>query len=335
MPRKPRVHFPGAFYHVILRGNADHPIFLNDRGRHHFYELIGEGVERFGYRVHGFCLMTNHVHLLIQVGEIPLSRIIHNLTLRYTAWLNRRHSRIGHLFHGRYKALLVDAENYLLELVRYIHLNPVRAGMVKRADEYRWTGHRVMAGLENLPWMTTDWILSQFGSSLAVARKRYESFVDEAIGGGERKEFRQGTHDGRIIGDDAFAEMAMRSAEEKSRCAITMDDVVTLVCRHYGVSEPEMAAPGKVRRTSEARAAAALLVRELPGLSLTALATRLGREVSALSRAARLRAKTPDESAMTALFSAIERYRKCPNVKIDTIGQWYAEASALPVMPSR
>lgn len=144
MPRKPRIHFPGALYHVILRGNAGHPIFLDDRGRQHFYELIGEGVDRFGHRIHGFCLMTNHVHLLVQVGEIPLSRIIHNLTLRYTAWLNSRHSRIGHLFHGRYKALLVDAENYLLELVRYIHLNPVRAGMAKLADEYRWTGNRAI-----------------------------------------------------------------------------------------------------------------------------------------------------------------------------------------------
>jgi REP element-mobilizing transposase RayT len=317
MPRKPRIHFPGALYHVILRGNAGHPIFLNDRGRDHFYELIGEGVERFGYRIHGFCLMTNHVHLLVQVGEIPLSRIIHNLTLRYTAWLNRRHARIGHLFHGRYKALLVDAENYLLELVRYIHLNPVRAGMARRADEYRWTGHRALAGQESLPWMTTDWVLSQFASSVSIARNRYEAFVQEAGGDGERKEFRQGTYEGRIIGDDVFAEEAIRSAEEKCRCSVTIDDIVSAVCRHYGVSEAEMAAPGKIRRLSEARATAALLVRELPGLSLTALATRLGREVSALSRAARLRAKAADDPSMASLFSAIAvndgKMSKCQN----------------------
>src|ERR671930_1192258 len=138
MPRKPRIHYPGALYHVIMRGNAGCPIFLNDRGWEHFCDLIGQGVEGFGHRIHAFCLMSNHVHLLVQVGEIPLSRIIHNLTLRYTAWLNRRHSRIGHLFHGRYKALLVDADNYLLELVRYIHLNPVRAAMTELPDEYRW-----------------------------------------------------------------------------------------------------------------------------------------------------------------------------------------------------
>ena len=99
MPRKHRIHYPGALYHVILRGNAGYPLFLDDSGREHFYDLVGQGVERFGHRLHAFCLMTNHVHLLIQVGEIPLTRVIHNLTLRYTAWLNRRHNRIGHLFH--------------------------------------------------------------------------------------------------------------------------------------------------------------------------------------------------------------------------------------------
>ena len=303
MPRKPRIHYPSALYHVILRGNAGLPIFLNDRGRHHFCELIGEGVERFGHRIHGFCLMTNHVHLLVQVGEIPLSRIIHNLTLRYTAWLNRRHSRIGHLFHGRYKALLVDADSYLLELVRYIHLNPVRAGMAKCVDEYRWTGHRALVGRDSQPWMTTDWVLAQFGSTTVVARKRYEAFVQEAIGEEERKEFQQGTHEGRIIGDDAFAEEAIRSAEGKSRCTVTLDDVLSAVCHHYGVTENEMAAAGKIRRLSEARAAAAFLVRELPGLSLVSLATRLGREVSALSRAAQLRAQIAGDPATTALFS--------------------------------
>lgn len=317
MPRKPRIHYPGAFYHVILRGNAGLPIFLNDRGRHHFYELIGEGVERFGHRIHGFCLMTNHVHLLVQVGEVPLSRIIHNLTLRYTAWLNRRHSRIGHLFHGRYKALLVDAENYLLELVRYIHLNPVRAGMAKRADGYRWSGHQALAGQESLPWMTTDWILSQFGSSLTVARKRYEDFVQEAVGEEERKEFRQGTHEGRIIGDDIFADEAIRSAEEKSRSTVTLDGVLSAVSRHYGLSVDEISAPGKTRRPSEARAAAAFLVRELPGLSLTSLAKRLSREVSGLSRAARLRAKDTGDPIITSLFSSLsgddQQMFKCQN----------------------
>lgn len=136
-------------------------------------------------------------------------------------------------------------------------------------------------------------------------RKRYEAFVQETAGEGEREEFRQGTHEGRIIGDDVFAEKAMRSAEEKSRCSATIDDIVSIVCHHYGISEAELAAPGKTRRPSEARAAAALLVRELPGLSLTALATRLMREVSALSRAARLRAKAVDDPMMTALFSAV------------------------------
>jgi len=299
MPRKPRIHFPGALYHVILRGNAGQPLFLDDRGREHFYDLIQQGVERFGYRIHAFCLMTNHVHLLVQVAEVPLSRVIHNLTLRYTAWLNRRHGRIGHLFHGRYKALLVDADTYLLELVRYIHLNPVRAKITELPEEYRWTGHRAIAGRESLPWLTTDWVLSQFGRDLGSARKCYAAFVNEAIRGGTRKEFGQGTHEGRILGDDDFAEYVTRSAEGKIGNSVTLDDVLSAVCRHYGISEAEMAAPGKARCASEARAAAALLVREISELSLTALAERLGREVSGLSRAARLHAaKARDDSSI-------------------------------------
>lgn len=240
MPRKPRIHFPGALYHVILRGNAGYPIFLNDRGREHFYDLIGQGVERFGHRIHAFCLMTNHVHLLVQVGEVPLSRIIHNLTLRYTAWLNRRHNRIGHLFHGRYKALLVDADNYLLELVRYIHLNPVRAAMTELPDEYRWTGHRALAGSESLPWLTTDWVLSYFGRNVGSARKRYMAFVNEALRAGTRKEFGEGTHEGRILGDDDFAEEVIRTAEGKTCDAVTLDEALSAICRHYGISVDEM-----------------------------------------------------------------------------------------------
>lgn len=306
MPRKPRIHFPGALYHVILRGNAGQPIFLNDRGREHFYDLIGQGVERFAYRIHAFCLMTNHVHLLVQVGEVPLSRIIHNLTLRYTAWLNRRHNRIGHLFHGRYKALLVDADKYLLELVRYIHLNPVRAAMTKLPDEYRWSGHRALAGRESLLWLTTDWVLSCFGSKVSSARKRYMAFVSDAVTSETRKEYGQGTHEGRILGDDDFAEDVIRLAEGKTCDAVSLDDVLSAVCRHHGISMAEIAAPGKARGPSEARAAAALLVREIPYLSLTALATRVGREVSALSRAARLHAvKTKNDTSFSTLVSEL------------------------------
>jgi REP element-mobilizing transposase RayT len=171
MARKPRVHYPGALYHAILRGNSGQTIFFDDNDRTRFYLLIQEGVERFGHRIHAFCLMTNHVHLAIQIADISLSRILQNLSFRYTRWVNWRQGKTGHLFQGRYKAVLIDADTYLQELTRYIHLNPVRAGMVRETEKYPWSSYRAYLGLETIPWLSTDWVLSQFSKRLSVARR--------------------------------------------------------------------------------------------------------------------------------------------------------------------
>ncbi len=128
MARHPRIHLAGALYHVMLRGNGGQSVFIDDEHREHFESLVGEGVARFEHRIHGYCWMANHVHLAIQVNQVPLAKIMQSLSFCYTRWLNKRQNRIGHLFQGRYKALLVDADAYLLELIRYIHLNPIRAG---------------------------------------------------------------------------------------------------------------------------------------------------------------------------------------------------------------
>jgi len=135
MARKPRLHYIGAVYHVMVRGNSGQNIFADDEDRYRFYLFLQEGVEKFGYRIHAFCLMNNHVHLAIQVGDKPLSRIMQTLCFRYTQWVNSRQKRVGHLFQGRYKAIVVDADAYLAELVRYIHLNPVRAKIVKTPED--------------------------------------------------------------------------------------------------------------------------------------------------------------------------------------------------------
>ena len=169
MARKPRVYYPGALYHVTLRGNAGQAIFFDNRDRTRFYLLLQEGIERFRHRIHAFCLMSNHVHLAIQVGDIPLSRIMQNLSFRYTRWINWRQNRSGHLFQGRYKAVLVDADAYLLELTRYIHLNPVRAGIVKEPEDSPWSSHRAYLGREVISWLTTDWVLSQFSKRVGVS----------------------------------------------------------------------------------------------------------------------------------------------------------------------
>ncbi len=141
MARKPRVHVPGGIYHVMLRGNGGQDIFFIPEDRDELYRLVAEGTARFEYRVHAYCLMTNHLHLAIEVGRVPLSRGMQNLAFRYTRWIHRREKRTGHLFQVRDRALLIDREAYLLELVRYIHLNPVRAGLVSDPLDYPWSSH--------------------------------------------------------------------------------------------------------------------------------------------------------------------------------------------------
>ena len=303
MARKPRIHYPGAVYHVILRGNAGESIFFDDRDRYRLYLILQYVVERFGCRIHGFCFMTNHIHLVVQSGDVSLSRIMQNLTLRFTKWVNYTQSRTGHIFQGRYKALLLDADAYLMELVRYVHLNPVRAGMVASPDDYPWSGHHAYMGKEKLPWLTTDWVLSMYSNDKQKARQRYETFVAEGIGETRRNEFHDGTCDGRILGDDNFADEAFAKANQRRIHDYRLADIVSAVCRRYGITEEQLKSPGKTRLYSEARAVAALLVRESQGISLTELGKMVNRDIAPLVRSAQrlLEEMAKDEALKTRI----------------------------------
>ena len=146
MPRYPRLHVPGAFAHVTLRGNHRQDIFFSAADRELFNQLVGEVIECCGARLHAYCLMTNHVHLLIQVGDVPLGRIMLRIASRYARTIQQRFYTTGHLFERRYHSILVDADECLLELLRYIHLNPVRAGMVDNIAAYPWSSHHAYVG---------------------------------------------------------------------------------------------------------------------------------------------------------------------------------------------
>ncbi len=287
MARKPRIHLPGGVYHVMVRGNGGQDIFLSSDDRCHFLLLLQEGVVRFGHRIHAFCLMTNHVHLAVQVADIPLSRIMQNLSFRYTRWFNRRQRRTGHLFQGRYKAVLVDRDAYLLELVRYIHLNPVRAGMVKEAGDYEWSGHRACVGLDTLPWFTVDYVLGQLADNVARARRRYAAFVRDGAEDGYRQEFHQGGEDSRLLGDDRFMEDALAHLPTPHVLAPDLDTIIRCVCDRYGVEEAELAAKGRMRRPAEVRAVTGWLAAELNSASLSEVANRFGRDIATLSGAVR------------------------------------------------
>lgn len=244
MARKPRIHYPGAFYHVTLRGNGKQDIFFEEQDRYRFYLLLQEGVERYHHQVHAFCLMTNHIHLVVQVAEIPLSRIMQNLSFRYTRWVNWRHDRSGHLFQGRYKAVLVDGDSYLLELVRYVHLNPVRARMVPTPDEYPWTSHGAYCGRETLPWLTTDQTLAMFAEKRERAVRAYTAFMRDGLAEGRRPEFHgEGIADSRIFGEDDFVER-MIGEESGFACRIAMEDILSGILVSYAVSPMKVAGVG-------------------------------------------------------------------------------------------
>jgi len=178
MARQLRLEFTGAIYHVTSRGNARNAIFIDDEDRKMFMGYLGEVVARFGWLCHAYCLMDNHYHLLIETPEANLSQGMRQLNGVYTQRFNRRHGRVGHLFQGRFKAIVVERDSYLLELCRYVVLNPIRAGMVAQIERYPWSSYPATMGLADCPaWLETDWVLGQFAKTRAVARRRYADFV--------------------------------------------------------------------------------------------------------------------------------------------------------------
>ncbi len=270
----------------MLRGNGGQPVFLTDDDRYRFYLLLQEGTTRFGFRIHAFCLMTNHIHLAVQCGDIPLSRAMHNLSFRYTRWINWREKRTGHLFQGRYKAVLVDGDSYLQELVRYIHLNPVRSGMVKMPEEYTWSGHRAYLGKELLPWLTTDWVLEQFGKTVATSRVGYRQFVLDGLGEEHLPEFHGSGEDARLLGDDNFMNKCLSVGSAKP-IRLTVQEVAATVCSAYQIDEGRLKAPSQERIASEARAVVGWLAYESGGITLSEVGRYLNRDVGSVSSSIR------------------------------------------------
>ena len=171
MARPLRIELPGALYHVTSRGDGREDIYLGDADRRAFLTLLGEVCERFNWWGHAYCLMTNHCHLLVETPDGNLSKGMRQLNGVYTQSTNRRHGLVGHLFQGRFKAILVERDAYLLALARYVVLNPLRAGMVPAAGDWAWSSYRAMVGQASAPaWLETDWLLGQFGEERAGAQ---------------------------------------------------------------------------------------------------------------------------------------------------------------------
>jgi len=213
MARPLRIEYPGAVYHVTSRGNARNKIFNDDQDREILLSVLGEVVKRYNWLCHAYCLMDNHYHFMIETPDANLSIGMRQLNGIYTQKYNRRHHKPGHIFQGRFKAILVQKEDYLLELCRYVVLNPVRAGVVEKPEAWRWGSYQSTAGLRKEPdYLSTDWILGLFNSKRTVARKQYRAFVREGIHRGSPWGGLQGQV---LLGEEGFVEKLKDLLEDK------------------------------------------------------------------------------------------------------------------------
>ena len=309
MARKPRLHFPGAVYHVTLHGNGHQPVFHDATDRTRFLLLIQEGIEKFGHKVHAYCLLPTSLQMVVEVADIPLSRIMQQLGFRYTRWFNDWHNQAGHLFQGRYKAILIDPEKYLLPLVREIHLAPVHTGLETVPMHYLWSSHLAYCGREKVLWLSTDRTYLQIEETGIRAAMKFHAYVNEGAAEESQINFNRGSEsDPRVLGDEEFVSGVMKLSRQKYRPKVNPEKVLQIILERYKLTEEELAAHGKNRLYSEARAYLSWLYLETGCDTLTALGERLNRDVSSLSSAVRrlqLKAKKDEKVA--------DRYQKLLN----------------------
>lgn len=316
MPRKSRIDAPGALHHIICRGIERRAIFEDDHDRDRFIERLAAVLEGTGTLCYAWALIPNHFHLLIRTGSIPVAGVMRRLLTGYAVNFNLRHRRSGHLFHNRYQSILCQEERYLLELVRYIHLNPIRGGLVadmKSLDGYPYSGHSRLMGKIKSGFQDTEQVLSMFSRTRREARKRYRDFVMKGLLAGSRPELtggglirsaggwralkelrREGVHlksDERVLGDSDFVAAMLKAADEKLERKYRLqaegygfEEVVARVCGIYKLNRRDLLSWGKRRRRAKARSVLAYWsVREL-GMSVREAGEKLGLSASAASR---------------------------------------------------
>jgi len=317
MPRTARIDAPGALHHIIGRGIERRQIFQDNADRNNFINRLSTILKQTSTYCYAWALIPNHFHLLLRTGKEPIATVMRRLLTGYAVSYNRRHRRSGHLFQNRYKSILCQEDPYLLELVRYLHLNPLRAGVVssiKELDRYPYSGHSRLMGKIKDQWQDVDTVLALFGKKRYAAKKKYREFVEKGILEGKKPELtggglirsvggwgvlksmrRMDVHlksDERILGDSDFVDMVLQDAaekiERKYRLKATGYDFNTLVERVSGIFKIEvkqLLSPSKQPERVMARSVLSYwAVREL-GISGTAVGERLGLSQSAVSRA--------------------------------------------------
>lgn len=316
MARQARLDIPGALHHIMVRGINKSDIFDDDQDKALFLERLGSNVTEGKCTIYAWVLMSNHMHILFKSGREGISSVMRKLLTWYAQYYNRRHHRTGHLFENRYKSILCDEDEYLLALVRYIHLNPLRAKIVRTMEEldsYRWSGHRAIIGKADNPWMDTEYILSQFGGTRRMALQGYRRFISEETGKDEIKALRGGglirSHGGwsqvlamrrrgqkeafdeRILGGGDFVNEVLKDAEDRQvrqlrnkRAGRTIQMIIDEECRKGGVSPAELRGGSKRRKVSGVRSLIALRSRDELGQSSAEIARHVGINTSSVIR---------------------------------------------------
>lgn len=319
MPRGPRLDSPGLLHHVRARGIERRRIFHSDGDRDDFLNRLESVCGKEAAFIYAWCLMPNHVHLAIQTGADPLSRVMQRLLTGYAVNFNKKHQRAGHLFENRYRSKVVEDEPYLLALVRYIHLNPIRAGLVSALGdlaEYPWCGHSALMGGVGRPWQETETVLARFGGKVGPARRRLADFMSSTGAGKDRDLFRDGGGDARvgasvgdqlrrqpggerrdyrIVGGDRFIESVLqKTSREQERRKAPIEErwdafqrVMCLLADKTGLSEEELTGGGRRRAVVKARSIACHVAIHRLGLSLADLSRELHVSPSNVLRGAR------------------------------------------------
>jgi REP element-mobilizing transposase RayT len=319
MPRKARIDAPGALHHVIIRGIERRNIFRSDDDRSNFLDRLSELIPETKTDCFAWALLPNHAHFLLRTGAVPMPVLMSRLLTGYAGWFNKKYRRHGPVFQNRYKSILCQEDPYLKELVRYIHLNPLRAGLVgdmDGLDKHPWCGHGVLMNHTKQPWQNLDYVYRLFSSRRGEARNRYREFVEEGISEGRRPEFTGGgllrssggwkslkgfrqagirvKGDERILGDGDFVEMVLESAEEALEAKYALkargydfDRAVVRVAEVMGVTVEQVTAMGKSPQTVQGRALLCFWAHRQLGMSTIEIAKKLKISQSAVSRLSR------------------------------------------------
>jgi putative transposase len=285
MSRPLRIEFAGALYHVMSRGNQRKAIVRDDADRGKRLDWLRRTVETYGWRLHAFVLMNNHDHLFVETPEANLSAGMQHYNSSYTGYFNRRHSRVGHLFQGRFKGHLIEEEGYFLEVSRYIHLNPVRAGLVDRPQDWPWgSGPGYIRAARKLKWITYDRVLGEFGRKASQTRRNYAKFLRASLAEKPRRPFDAAVR-GLLLGSSEFVDRVRHLLDEQPddhdvpelghlRSRPPIKTIVAAVASHFDVAPADW---GPNRRSNSAsRAVAAYLARCSFGYPATTIAAALG-----------------------------------------------------------